>query len=138
LSKLFETLSNPSRSGVYRTSHDIAPLLSPSPYDVIEITLTDGKVAMMEAVAKALGFPDWFGGNWDALEDCLTDLSWRPRAVRVLLFSGASETEDSAILVDVLLSVAEYWRERGRCFFALFSDPQKLLDVPVLEGTEPG
>ena len=89
---------------------------------------------MLEAIAKALDFPDWFGGNWDALEDCLTDLSWRPEASRVLLFSGAMQNEDCAILVDVLLSVAEYWRERNRCFFALFADPRMVLDVPVLQG----
>src|ERR1041384_2279578 len=26
--------------------------------------------------AWALDFPDWFGGNWDALVDSLADLSW--------------------------------------------------------------
>ncbi|MBP2474113.1 RNAse (barnase) inhibitor barstar [Crossiella equi] len=28
--------------------------------------------------AEALSFPDWFGGNLDALYDCLADLSWLP------------------------------------------------------------
>ena len=26
-------------------------------------------------LARGLGFPDWYGGNLDALYDCLTDLS---------------------------------------------------------------
>ena len=30
--------------------------------------------AFHRAVKEALGFPDWYGGNLDALYDCLTDL----------------------------------------------------------------
>jgi RNAse (barnase) inhibitor barstar len=36
------------------------------------------------ALAAALGFPDWYGGNLDALWDCLTDLS----EPTVLLWDG--------------------------------------------------
>jgi Barstar (barnase inhibitor) len=34
------------------------------------------KRALLSAVAKAADFPRWFGENWDALADCLDDLSW--------------------------------------------------------------
>ena len=26
--------------------------------------------------SKALSFPDYFGWNWDAFDECITDLSW--------------------------------------------------------------
>ena len=32
------------------------------------------RAALHGALAGALGFPDWYGGNLDALFDCLTDL----------------------------------------------------------------
>lgn len=32
------------------------------------------KDALHAALAEALDFPDWYGGNLDALYDCLTDL----------------------------------------------------------------
>ncbi|MFE3327116.1 barstar family protein [Streptomyces sp. NPDC059176] len=32
------------------------------------------KVAFMDRCAVDLGLPAWFGRNWDALADCLTDL----------------------------------------------------------------
>ena len=36
------------------------------------------KATLLARFAAALQFPDWFGHNWDALADCITDLSWLP------------------------------------------------------------
>ncbi|SER18431.1 Barstar (barnase inhibitor) [Streptomyces sp. yr375] len=36
------------------------------------------KAAFMDRCADALGLPDWFGRNWDALVDSLTDLPVPP------------------------------------------------------------
>lgn len=33
------------------------------------------KEALHQTLAQTLAFPDWYGGNLDALFDCLTDLS---------------------------------------------------------------
>jgi hypothetical protein len=32
--------------------------------------------ALFKALSEELGFPDYFGNNWDALSECLRDLSW--------------------------------------------------------------
>ena len=29
-----------------------------------------------QRIRKAFGFPDYYGENWDAMWDCLTDLFW--------------------------------------------------------------
>ncbi|MEV5507313.1 barstar family protein [Streptomyces orinoci] len=34
------------------------------------------KAAFLDKCAADLGFPGWFGHNWDALADCLMDFSW--------------------------------------------------------------
>ncbi|MFI9201038.1 barstar family protein [Streptomyces sp. NPDC053048] len=34
------------------------------------------KATFLDRCATDLEFPEWFGHNWDALADCLTDLSW--------------------------------------------------------------
>ncbi|MEV6026701.1 barstar family protein [Streptomyces sp. NPDC052036] len=40
------------------------------------------KAAFMERIGLALELPDWFGRNWDALADSLTDLTvWPAGAV---------------------------------------------------------
>ena len=39
---------------------------------------------LFQACAQTLAFPEWFGHNWDAFEDCLGDLSWL-QTQRILL-----------------------------------------------------
>ncbi|MEU5778012.1 barstar family protein [Streptomyces venezuelae] len=74
------------------------------------------KAAFMERCARGLGLPDWFGRNWDALADSLTDLSWeRPARGRLLVVSGWQEYADAApgewrIAQDVFSSAVEHWR----------------------------
>jgi hypothetical protein len=36
------------------------------------------KACFLEKCERAYRFPAWFGHNWDALADCLADLSWLP------------------------------------------------------------
>jgi hypothetical protein len=43
---------------------------------VARLGTVDGKAALMDALARALELPDWFGRNWDALDEVLGDLSW--------------------------------------------------------------
>ena len=106
------------RSGVFRS--DSAP-------EGLQIDLGDQPI---EAIAKALGFPDWFGGNWDALEDCLGDLSWLRPPVRLVL-RNFRKGDDLGVLIDVLSSAAAFWDEQGESFLAVFVDPQRSLDLPA-------
>ena len=133
-SKLQARLADTSKSGVFRAPTDQAVLdaMAGADFDFVPIRLGKGKDAILSSVASALGFPDWFGGNWDALEDSLTDLSWRDDKPRVFLFSDASTGDDLGILIDVLSSAAEYWKERDRAFFAVFVDPRDKLVLPPL------
>jgi len=43
------------------------------------------KGALLDELYRRLSFPDYFGFNWDALVDCLRDLSWLPTGPVVLL-----------------------------------------------------
>jgi len=93
--------------------------------DAVRIDL-DGcadKSGFLERTATALGFPSWFGSNWDAFFDCLADLGWRPARGHVLVFENtadmrrhAPEALDTAITI--LADAAVAWDERGKPFRA--------------------
>ena len=131
-----QRLSDASKSGVYRASRtdEIVDAAQGSALQVSRIRLSGAgdKQALMQRIAGTLQFPKWFGANWDALEDCLGDLSWSRAGGHVLLFEGAADlpADERGILLDVLASAAANWMERGRPFFAVFLDgPAELPDL---------
>jgi len=132
MAKLLERLKDATRSGVYRTTkaHAVLEALEGSTIDLARIA-ANGR-ALFEPIAQALHFPHWFGHNWDALEDCLTDLAWRERAGHVLLFEDFPQGDELGVLIDVLRSSAQYWASRKRPFFAVFVDPDRRLALPDL------
>ena len=131
-----QRLSDASKSGVYRTSRtdEILDATRGSTLQVSRIDLAGvaDKQGLMERIARALEFPHWFGGNWDALEDCLTDLSWSKAGGHVLLLEGAAElhVDERGILVDILAAAAAWWADRKRPFFAVF--PGSPMALPEL------
>jgi RNAse (barnase) inhibitor barstar len=85
-----------------------------------------GKDDTLARIGAALGFPDWFGANWDALFDCLNDLEWLPAAGYVLVLENTRGLRESAsadfqVLLDILGETAAAWRERGVTFRAVAS-----------------
>ena len=128
MSKLLQRLTDPAKSGVYRSSRsdEILDATRDSGVHVARIGLAGAadKDKLVASIAAALRFPAWFGGNWDALEDCLCDLSWMEGSGHVLLFEGAEQVPpvERGTLVDILASAASSWAERKRPFFAVFLD----------------
>ena len=131
--KLIQRLQDPSRSGVYRVSRadEVMDAVKGSSLSPVRVAFSD-KGQLLKNLAIALGFPDWFGHNWDALEDCLTDLSWRNAPGYVLLFENAKPGDELGVLLDILRSSAEWWAGRGKPFFAVFVDPRRALPLPDL------
>ena len=130
---------NPAaQGGVYRSDR-LEPVREAARARGLEVASIEvansEKGELLAQIARVLGFPGWFGGNWDALEDCLCDLSWRPAQDGwLLVFHNLAPAEDFGVLVDVLAAVAEYWRDRGRPFVAVFVDPQRRLALPEYAG----
>jgi hypothetical protein len=78
------------------------------------------KREFLAACAKGLKFSRSFGGNWDALADCLKDLA----ADFVVSFRNCEPfaegaPDDYATALEILQDAAEFWRERGSTFIAL-------------------
>jgi hypothetical protein len=133
MGKLLDRLQDASRSGVYQAARadEIVDAVRGSGLSLVRIAFSE-KSVLLKSIAAALEFPDWFGGNWDALEDCLSDLSWRQAGGHVLLFENAKSSDDLGVLIDILQSTAEFWAGRGMPFFAVFIDPAHALPLPQL------
>lgn len=138
MSKLLARLTDASRSGAYWTpgSTEVLEASRGTKLDMVRIDLqaAASKKALLAAFAAALAFPRWFGGNWDALEDCLGDLSWRKGEGWVLLVENASAVSRKELdtLREILDACAEGWAGKGKPFFAVFTGAANVLKLPEL------
>lgn len=81
---------------------------------------------LFDALADAFRFPDYFGRNWDALNDCLGDLAWIDPAKVLLLIDGSGGIEFSeplGHLIEIWLSVAQEWSSEEVPFHLVIVGP---------------
>ncbi len=127
--ELSETLPQPDRAGVFSLpAHDIATLVEVAAGQGLAVFRVSLKgctesADVLQRLAEALQFPDWFGQNWDALADCLTDFSWReaPGYVLVLEQLGdfrAMSDDDFDTLIEILSDSSASWGSLGVPFWA--------------------
>lgn len=125
-----------ARSGVYATPSALGPLQQAADraglaWLAVDLAPASEKVRFLAECARDLRFPETFGANWDALADCLQDLSWRPapgyvvRLVNAQVFAVASP-RDFETAVEILRDAAMYWKERGKPFIVLVDGARAL------------
>lgn len=96
----------------------------------LDLAGVNEKAGFMNAVAKVLQFPSYFGFNWDAFEDCLTDLSWIGAKGYVLLVQNLENFQqsapvDMAMARTILQSAAAYWKRNRIPFFVELADADR-------------
>lgn len=87
--------------------------------------------ALFDEFAEKLEFPDYFGRNWAAFDECIADLEWLPAGGYLLIIRNAAELLSRApgnrrTLFEILVGAAaewaepveqgEYWDRPGRVF----------------------
>lgn len=143
MATLADRLREPRKSGVFRAAEAPADLESSAQAVGLRMFAIDAsavrtKSQMLGLLGRSLAFPPWYGRNWDALEDCLTDLDWLPDAGLVVRFEGfehyaEADPDGFAILLDIFKTSAEYWRGEGKGFWVFFTGrPAVRLELPVL------
>lgn len=115
------------------TARGIELLAGALGFRVYDVSLAgcDDKPGLLERTAQAMGFPAYFGHNWDAWFDCLADLGWQPAAPgHVLLLRDAAlvsrlapESLDTAI--SILEDVGRSWADRGVTFRVFLDTTQR-------------
>jgi RNAse (barnase) inhibitor barstar len=131
-----QLLSRVEHAGVYHMPLDgeeaLVAAAEHNGYFVFRVDLTkaENKTALLEAVGRAMRFPEWFSHNWDALMDCLADLGWAPAEGYVVILEhcdgihGRAEA-DFVQALQVFENAANEWREQGIplwCFVDMQAD----------------
>jgi RNAse (barnase) inhibitor barstar len=104
-----------NNAGVYAIGNgDVGPLsaaMRDAGLRVLQVDL-DGchdKRTLLKRLGTQLDFPSTFGGNWDALQDCLGDLQWlqSPGGYAVFLSDADALRNDAGADFDTLLDVLD-------------------------------
>lgn len=85
--------------------------------------ITD-KTSFIQQFADALSFPDYHGSNWDAFEDCITDMAWLPAAGYIVIYDHVryfpfGDRDDWQMAKTILTDVTSYWETKGRPMYIL-------------------
>lgn len=80
---------------------------------------------LLARLGRQLGFPEWYGNNFDALKDCLSDLSWRGEAGYLLLLAGdgalpVANASAFQTLNEVFALVIDEWRAQGVAMWVVY------------------
>ena len=86
------------------------------------------KQQVLAIIAEAFCFPKHFGKNFDALEDCLTDLAYKagPQQGFLIVLEQLPNTpkfdkEARETLLDVFRDAADFWAEKKIPFRVFYS-----------------
>lgn len=86
------------------------------------------KAALLHRCAEEFALPSYFGHNWDALSDCLRDLSWAPALAGYLVVydhwrePAAASPETHRTLVNVFETAVRFWRDTPTPMVVLLLD----------------
>ena len=80
---------------------------------------------LFAVVSTAMQFPDYFGNNWDALDECLGDMDWLPADGYLLILRDAARgwSQSPYVLgrfVTSWLEACEYWTGNQVPFHLVF------------------
>ncbi len=144
MDSLLTLLPNCKRAGIFRSAiagDEIIAAATTAGLQVYRIDLgkARSKNQLLDAFAKVLNFPEQFGKNWDALNDCLSDLAWLDGKGWVVILSNCqpfatSHEEDFATLLDLLEGVTVSWKEDGKPFWVIVQkQPGWSADLPEIQ-----
>jgi RNAse (barnase) inhibitor barstar len=129
--KLSDILKHPETSGVYLLEE------SPSVQLIEKMSREEGvgffhlegqeirnKQQFLKQAALVLRFPEYFGNNWDAFADCLTDMSWHEEDGFVILYDhfdsfAQHSPHEFEKALDIFKESTEFWQDQGKRLLVL-------------------
>ncbi len=140
-------LTDPGEAGIFVRPEDAAALDAAAERAglarwTVDLAGVRTKDTLLAKLGERLGFPEWFGGNWDALNDVLAEQAWeQPRGIVLTLEHcgdlAAADAETFETALEVLDSVAEGCYDEDIPFWVLVDGVDaKAFDLPVIGGNE--
>jgi hypothetical protein len=127
MNHLATRLQDVKESGLYMVTcelDDVRKAANDAGYVLFDIDLNGvhSKSEFLATIAEKIEAPEWFGKNWDALSDALSDLSWKNSPGYVMLLVNSNENfnllaNDHDVARDILETTAEYWKSQGKPFW---------------------
>ena len=127
MERMTKQLADADRGGVYQMDckpEEVERAARDAGLGIFRIDMGNAgsKEDFLAYIAEKLQFPNWFGRNWDALNDCLTDPT---KTGHVLIFQNCENfatrhRRDFESAIAVFVAAADYWRSQGQPFWVLF------------------
>ena len=78
---------------------------------IIDFKNVKDRYDMFEIISTVMEFPDYFGNNWDAFWDCITDMANLEIKIDVLNFDVLKKVseKDSAIFIELMTDFKNYY-----------------------------
>jgi RNAse (barnase) inhibitor barstar len=120
-------LKDVKEAGVYLVTcelDDVRAAAKEAGFALFDVDLSNvhSKSEFLAAIAQAIAAPEWFGKNWDALADALSDLSWKNAPGYVLLLVHSTEHfnllgNDHDVAKEILETTVEFWKSQNKPFW---------------------
>ena len=130
-SKLFKSYKD---SNVYRVTQGIQlnevkqiALSQGLAFFEVDLAKVTSKEDFLSTISKALNFPSYFGMNWDAFEECLTDFEWCVANGYVIVLReieafSQNVPKELTVAINIFKSAAKYWKTQKKPLFVIILD----------------
>lgn len=79
-----------------------------------DASMATTKEEMLKQIGELWDFPSYYGQNWDALIDCLSDLSWIKGNRFAFVIRGLGISDESDTLLECVEYISIRWRDRSK------------------------
>jgi len=90
----------------------------------VDLSKVANKEDFLSSISKTLRFPSYFGMNWDAFEECLTDFEWCTSMGYVIVVQAVEAfsikvPDEFKTARSIFKSAAKYWKTQKRPFYVI-------------------
>lgn len=97
---------------------------------VAHLSEINNKKELLDQLSEKLLFPDYFGFNWDALDECINDFHWIKQKEIILIHDDLPKLDvnELKIYLGILVDAIKNWKKtKEHCFEVIFPENIKRL-----------